>query len=326
MTPVVTRSGPQNTAAAGEAVLELTDVTVSYGPVEAVGQVSFRVMPGTVVALVGPNGAGKTTLLETIQGYLIPDAGRVRVFGLDPAVDTSRLAHRWGVMPQQGGLPMGLTVGEAVRLFRDLHGSTAQVDNLLATVGLSSLANRKWRRTSGGEQQRLSLAIALCGGSDLLLLDEPTAAVDAAGREQVLELIATRAASGSAVLLTTHRFDDVERVADRVVMIANGHVVADSELDALTADRHHIRFTARPGIPTDSLSQRLGPVQETAPGRYEVQTAPDPASVTTLVSWLADQGIAPESVEAGRTSLEARFLELTRTTPARTASPTRGSE
>lgn len=293
-------------------VLAVADVVVRYGSTTALDGVSLTVEPGEVVALLGPNGAGKTTLLETIEGYRTPTTGSVRVFDVDPATSRSSIAHRWGVMPQTNGLPMGLTTGEAIKLFAGLYGSTANPDDIAETAGLSSLRRRKWRRLSGGEQQRLSLALALAGGSDLLLLDEPTAAVDQAGRERILEIVQARASAGAAVLLTTHRFDDVEACADRVVVLDNGCVAASGTLADLTAVTDTIVFRAAPGLATSPIARSLQTnVEETKPGHYEVGLAPDATNVAALARTLADLEIPIDALDAGRTSVEAMFRRIT---------------
>lgn len=291
--------------------ISVAGLTVHRNQTRAVDDASFTVDIGQVVALVGPNGAGKTTIAETIEGYLQPTSGSVRVFDLSPTTDRSTLAARWGVMPQQGGLPMGLTVVETIELFAALHDSPADVGELLELTGLTSLADRRWRRLSGGEQQRLSLAIALCGGDDLLILDEPTAAVDPDGRARILALITERAKAGSTVLMTTHRFDDVEQVADHVIMMDRGRIVADESLSSLTADGDHIRFSAPADLDVSPLTELVGPTQQIRPGRFEVVAPADPANVGAVVNWLTARNITPEQLEAGRTSLEARFHELT---------------
>ncbi len=293
-----------------QAIVELVDVTVERGTTTALSSASLVVRPGEVVGILGPNGAGKTTLLETIQGYLRPDVGRVAVFGLDPAAQTHDIAARWGVMPQSSGLPMGLTVRESIRLFRDLHGSPASVDEVIATTDLGRLADRRWRSLSGGEQQRLSLAIALCGGSELLMLDEPTAAVDTEGRDRILNLIQTLGAAGSTVLMTTHRFEDVDAVAARTVILNRGTIVADASIDELTSDRDHVRFQAEPGLDVSALRAVLGAAVETAPGLYQVDAAAGPSSVATLAGWLADHGIDATSIQSGKASLEERYRAL----------------
>jgi ABC-2 type transport system ATP-binding protein len=289
-------------------------VVVNYGSFTAIDGLSLRVEPGHVVALLGPNGAGKTTLLETIEGYRSPDRGSVRVFGLDPVADRHALAPRWGVMPQRGGFPMGLTVGEAVRLFAGLSNATDRVPQILDATGLTTIIGRRWRACSGGEQQRLSLAIALCGGSELLLLDEPTAAVDAEGRDRILELVRRRADAGAAVLLTTHRFDDVERVADRAVIIASGRARAAGTIDELTVAPDRIEFRSAEGLPVADLGRRLGAaVTELRPGAYVTDAVASTEVVTVINGWLAEHSTLAESMLVGRRTLEDVVLELTGT-------------
>ncbi len=293
------------------AAIEVNELTVELGQSAVVADVTFSVAAGEVVGLLGPNGAGKTTTIETIEGYRRPTSGSVRVAGLDPFTDRSALADQWGVMPQAGGLPMGLTVGEALELFAALHGSSIDQQSVLATCGLTELASRRWRRLSGGEQQRLSLALALCGGAEVLLLDEPTAALDAEGRARVLDLIRSRAAEGAAVLVTTHRFDDVEQTADRVVVLHQGRVEHAGTVHDLTSGQAHIRFRTSAGLDVAALSAALGgPVVETAPGRYQVDVEPTPAAATELTTWLAEQGLVASSIDSGTRSLEEIMLEL----------------
>lgn len=296
---------------ASEAAIEVLDLVREIDGQRVVDGLSLRVEPGEIVGLLGPNGAGKTTTVETIEGYQSPTAGRVSVLGLDPIADRTVLAARWGVMPQAGGLPMGLTVAEAVELFVRLHDSPADPDELLETCGLSELGRRRWRRMSGGEQQRLSLALALAGGPDVLLLDEPTAALDAAGRGRVLDIIRARADAGTAVLITTHRYDDVERVGDRVVVIDDGRLVVSGTVDELTSGQPHIRFDADPGLDTTSLASSLdAPITEARPGHYQIDLDPSPTRVAAVTTWLADRQLVASSIEAGRRSLEEIMLGL----------------
>lgn len=292
-------------------IVELSGVTIRRGETTALADVDMVIRKGDIVGILGPNGAGKTTMLESIQGYLTPNTGTVRVFGSDPRADTHRLASRWAVMPQSSGLPMGLTVKEAIQLFRDLHGSATSVSDVMAMTDLSGLSNRRWRSLSGGEQQRLSLAIALCGGTDLLMLDEPTAAVDVEGRDRILDLITELGRSGSTILLTTHRFEDVDRLASRVVMIDRGRIVADAPIDELTSDREHVRFQADAGLNLATLTDVLGTAQEVTPGNYRVEAPAGPSSVAALAGWLAEHDIEATAIESGKASLEDRYRSLT---------------
>lgn len=305
-------------------IVELHQVRVDLAAVRAVDGVDLQVGAGEVVALLGPNGAGKTTTLETIEGYRSPTAGEVRVFGVDPARDRRRIAHRWGVMPQTGGLPTGMTVAEAVRLFAELsHPAPAEAvdraDRAIEVTGLADLLRRRWRRLSGGEQQRLSLALALVGGDELLLLDEPTAAVDAEGRRRVLAAIEARATAGAGVLVTTHRFDDVEAIADRVVVLDRGRVVAADTVSALTEGHDDLTVTLEAAAATAELPPALtAAIAETfgaAPlrlpdGRLRVAATADAEAVAALSSLLAEHRVGARSIEAGRRSLAERFDEL----------------
>ncbi len=300
-----------STADQPDPIVELSGVTIQRGDTTALADVDVSIRRGDIVGILGPNGAGKTTMLESIQGYLTPDEGSVRVFGADPTVDTHTLASRWGVMPQTSGLPMGLTVKESIQLFRDLQGSPASIADVMEMTGMTALANRRWRSLSGGEQQRLSLAIALCGGTDLLMLDEPTAAVDVEGRDRILELIAELGRNGSTILLTTHRFEDVDHLASRVIMIDRGRIVADAPIDELTSDREHVRFRAEPGLDLTSLAATLGATEEITPGNYRVHAAAGAASVATLAAWLAEHEVEATAIESGKASLEDRYRALT---------------
>ena len=292
--------------------IDVQSLTIRFDEAVAVNNVSFTVARGEVVALLGPNGAGKTTTMETIEGYRTPDQGSILVFGQNPRTQRRQLAQRWGVMPQTGGLPMGLTVGEAVKLFANLHDYSDSTDDLLQAAGLMELTKQRWRKLSGGEQQRLSLTLALCGGRELLLLDEPTAAVDARGRERILGIIRERAASGAGVLVTTHRFDDVEQIADRVIILDNGVIVGSGSLDELTSNPDSIQFTADIGLATVELSQTLGHrVVEGTPGSYVVDSLPTPELIATLTGWLAKEGHSLGQLSAGRQDLEDVFLRLT---------------
>ncbi len=274
-------------------------------------EITFHVGAGEIVGLLGPNGAGKTTTIESIEGYRVPTSGDVTVLGLNPLTDRTALADRWGVMPQEGGLPMGLTVIEAIELFVGLHQSSTSPDSLIDLCGLDSVRTRRWRGMSGGEQQRLNLALALSGGSDVLLLDEPTAALDAQGRERVLDVIRARADAGTAVLITTHNYADVERVADRAVVLDHGRVVVSGSVAELTGGQPHIRFAAAAALDAKDLSALLdADVTEQSAGHYQVDAEPTPARMAAITSWLAEQGEVASTMEAGRRSLEELMLGL----------------
>jgi ABC-2 type transport system ATP-binding protein len=296
------------------AAVDVSGLVVRYGRLTAVDGVSFTADAGEVVAMLGPNGAGKTTTIETLEGYRSPTKGTVRVLGLDPVRDHSRLTPRIGVMLQQGGVYPGIRAGEALRLFAAYYDDPADPEELLARVGLERQRSTMWRHLSGGEQQRLSLALALVGRPEVAFLDEPTAGVDVGGRQVVRGIVRDLAAGGTCVLLATHELEEVERVADRVVIVDRGRLLASgtpAELAGQDAGSV-ISFGAPPGVDTVALAERLGaPVTEVAPGEYRVDAAASPATVATLTAWLAENDLALADLRAGRQRLEDVFLRLT---------------
>ena len=294
--------------------IDVSDLRVRYGTVVAVDGVSFTVEAGEVVALLGPNGAGKTTTVETLEGYRRPHGGSVRVLGLDPGRDHRRLVPRIGVMLQRGGVYPGMNALSALRLFAAYYDEPRPVDDLLDLVGLRSVAGTPWRRLSGGEQQRLSLALALVGRPEVAFLDEPTAGVDLHGRVAIREVVRSLRDDGVCVLLTTHELEEAERVADRVVIVDRGRVVGagtPAELMA-TAGESAVRFAAPPGLPVDALAAAVGAsVVEERPGEYRVDAPSSPRLVADLTAWLAEHDLPLADLRAGRHSLEDVFLRLT---------------
>ena len=285
-----------------------------YGDVLAVDHLSFVAEAGQVTALLGPNGAGKTSTVEVLEGYRIADSGRVRVLGLDPLTQKAQLVERMGVMLQRGGVQPGLKVHEAVRLFCALHGDRRRPEELVALVGLGDQAGRTWKQLSGGEQQRLSLALALAGRPEVVFLDEPTASVDVAGRQVVRRIIADLAAEGCCVLLTTHELDEAERVADEVLIVDHGRLVAAGTPAQLRSQDavDEIRFGTDRWLDTAGLAGVLDAnVEEVAPGEYLARVAPTPANVATITAWLAEHDLQLTDLRAGRHRLEDVFLRLT---------------
>ena len=213
-----------------------------------------------MLALLGPNGAGKTSTVEALEGYRPIAGGTVRVLGLDPGRDHAALVPRIGVMLQKGGVYPMLGPAQVLHLFAAYYDDPEDPDALLDQVGLADARRTPWRRLSGGEQQRLSLALALVGRPEVLFLDEPTAGVDPEGRIVVRDLIAAQRDKGLCVLLTTHELDEAERVADRVVIIDQGRLLAEgtpAELASGTADGS-VRFSTDPGIDTAALAAAIG--------------------------------------------------------------------
>lgn len=292
---------------------------IRYGDLVAVDGLSFSAEPGRITALLGPNGAGKTSIVEACEGYRTLSSGTVRVLGLDPVLEHGSLVGRLGIMLQQGGVYPGIKVGEAVALFAAYYGGRTDPAELVVTVGLADRASSTWRQLSGGEQQRLSLALALAGRPDVLFLDEPTASVDVAGRQRVRALIREQAERGCCVVLTTHELEEAERLADHVVIVDHGRAVAagsPGELMRATPSAE-LRFGAAPGLDIAGLGATLGAlVREETPGEYHVDAAPSPALVAALAAWLAERDLALADLRAGRKRLEDVYLALTTETSA----------
>lgn len=296
------------------AAIEVDGLVIRYGSLTAVDDVSFTVESGEVVTLLGPNGAGKTSTVETLEGYRRPDVGRVEVLGRDPVADMAALAPRIGVMPQTGGVYPGIRADEMLRLYAGYYAEPTDTHELLGLVGLSNKAKRMWRDLSGGEQQRLSLALALVGRPVVAFLDEPTAGVDISGRQMVRRIVRDLADRGVAVLLTTHDLAEAEKVADRVVIIDHGQLVASGALSELSTTQggHEIRFGAPAGLDGTALAARLGgPVTEESPGEYRVEVDPTPQTIAALTAWLAERDVPLADLRARRHRLEDIFLSLT---------------
>lgn len=295
----------------GQAAVEVDDLRVTYGSVTAVDGVSFVARAGEVTAILGPNGAGKTSTIEVCEGYRRPTSGRVSVLGLDPARDQRRLSERMGVMLQEGGVYPSARPGDVVALYCRLHGRGADPAALLDKVGLSHRARSPWRRLSGGEKQRLSLALALAARPDVAFLDEPTSGVDANGRAAIRDIVADLAGGGCAVVLATHELDEVERMADRVVIIDRGSVVADGTLDEIRSGSREMRV--RTALPVDhaDLERAVGhPVIVLGDNEYLIEAA-DRQAVARMSVWLADRGIDVVDLRAGQARLEDVFRALT---------------
>lgn len=308
--PAAGPSGPDTSPA-----VEVSDLTIRYDDHVAVDGLSFRAERGQITALLGPNGAGKTSTVETLEGYRRATSGTVRVLGLDPWSEHARLVERIGVMLQTGGVYTGIRPPEVLRLFASYFDDPADPDELLERVGLGDRRRSTWRSMSGGEQQRLSLALALIGRPEVAFLDEPTAGIDPAGRQLIRRLVADLRADGVAVLLTTHDLDEAEKLADRVVIIDHGHLLADATPTELMASGQgdELLFGATGGLDVAALADRLGAaVTEESPGEYRVAAAPTPTTVAALTAWLAEHDLPLADLRAGRQSLEDVFLRLTR--------------
>jgi ABC-2 type transport system ATP-binding protein len=297
------------------AAVEVSGLVMQYGSVRAVDGLSFEVALSRVTALLGPNGAGKTTTVETCEGFRRPDQGQVRVLGLDPIRDAKALHPRVGVMLQSGGCYPGARTLEMLDLLAADAAHPLNTGELLERLGLTHVARTTYRRLSGGEKQRLSLGLAVVGRPELVFLDEPTAGLDVQGRRDTWELIADLRDAGVTVILTTHAMDEAERLADAVVIINHGRLVATGTPAELTASdgEGQLSFRARPGLDLDTLLATLPAVtgREGPPGAYLLRGTVDPQLLAAVTSWCAGNGVMAQDLRVQQRSLEDVFVELT---------------
>jgi ABC-2 type transport system ATP-binding protein len=299
-----------------DAAIDVVALEKRYGETRALDGITFSIAIGEVFGLLGPNGAGKTTTVEILEGYRRQDAGEVRVLGVDPWHDGARLRPRIGVMLQEGGLYPGIRPLEALRLFASYYDEPDDPERLLDVVGLRDAEHTLVRRMSGGQQQRLSLALALIGRPTLVFLDEPTAGMDPHARATTWALIRDLRDRGATVVLTTHAMQEAEELCDRVGIVNRGRLVAyASPAELTTTAAADVRFVATSGLDLEKLSRAVDVpaelLREPKPGEYVLDVAPTPTIVAALTAWLNDQDVLVRELRAGRGSLEDVFLRLT---------------
>jgi len=279
----------------------------------AVDNVSFEAPSGSVTVILGPNGAGKTSTIEVCEGFRTAKTGSVRVLGLDPVSDHRALTERMGVMLQGGGVYPSARVRDVVSHFCALHNKGVNATQLIERVGLSNRSTGTWRKLSGGEQQRLSLALALAADPDVIFLDEPTSGVDIDGRDVIADIIRDLAARGTTVVLASHDMAEAEKVATHAVLFNSGKVIASGEITSLLTSRKHLRFTSSEGlVPAELAVSIKSPVVAIGDGVYEVASEPTPQLMTRISQWLADNSHPLIGVDMGKESLEDTYRRLTR--------------
>ncbi|HIW96165.1 MAG TPA: ABC transporter ATP-binding protein [Candidatus Corynebacterium gallistercoris] len=311
------------TPEAPDTVLEVRGAVKRFGRNTAVNGLSLTVRRGGVVAILGPNGAGKTTTVEMCEGFLAPDEGTVRTFGMDPYKHADQVRPRLGVMLQGGGAYPGIRVGEMVELVASYHADPLDTQWLLETVGLQNHVSTPYRRLSGGQQQRLSLACALVGRPELVFLDEPTAGLDAQSRLAVWDLVRALRRDGVAVVLTTHLMDEAEALADQVYIVDKGSIVASgSPADMIHGADEGKRTTI--ALETDRPVEVQQLERELAAQGHDVQVSPrgenkyalvfphvDPEVVAAVAVSLQKQQVLAISLNLNTQSLEDVFLSIT---------------
>jgi ABC-2 type transport system ATP-binding protein len=289
--------------------VDVNHLEVTFGDVRAVNDVSIETNYGEVVALLGPNGAGKTTLVETLLGFRPPTAGTVRLHGLDPRRDHREVVARTGALLQRGGVWAPMSPRDVLRLTASYYEAPRDVKELLTVLSLSGCATTPWRRLSGGEQQRTLLALALLGRPRALILDEPTTSVDPEGRQVIRDIILAERSRGCAVLLTTHELSEAERLADRLVILHEGRVLAQGTLDDLAGSPEMIVQSTGPVDPSSLAALLHCEVTLDNPLQLRCATTATPERIAAVSNYLASLGFSMVSLRT-RASLEERYLEL----------------
>jgi ABC-2 type transport system ATP-binding protein len=299
----------------GTAVVRVADLRKSYGPVEAVRGVSFEIHRGEVFGLLGPNGAGKTTTIEILEGLRQPDGGTVEVCGYDPARESALLKQRIGAQLQSTVLPDKIEVEEALRLFASFYQCALSVEDLLSRFGLTEKRKAYFDTLSGGQKQRLALALALVNDPELVLLDEPTAGLDAMVRRDIYALIEQLRGEQRTVLLTTHYIEEAERLANRVAIVDQGRLIAlgtPRDLVQRSGEGTRMEVRLEKPVPAERL-RALEAVLDCAErdGTYVLRVQPVAKAAVALVHLLEAEGNELLDLHISRPSLEDVFVEMT---------------
>ncbi len=299
-------------------VIEVDNLHKRYGERVAVRDVSFAVEEGEIFGILGPNGAGKTTTVECIEGLRPRDGGSVSVLGHDPATDPAPLRELVGVQLQEAELPDRLRVGEALELFSSFYPAPADTGELTAALGLDGLGDRPFAKLSGGQRQKLSIALALVGNPRIAVLDELTTGLDPSARRDTWALIERVRDRGVTIVLVTHSMEEAERLCDRVAVVDAGRVVAlgtPDELVSAVQAGQVLRFTPRPDV-DDRILAELPQVTDVRRDGEDVVVAGTADALAAVTAALASEGIFPERLRVEQATLEDAFVALTGRVPA----------
>jgi ABC-2 type transport system ATP-binding protein len=291
--------------------IEVSHLVKRYGPLAAVDDVSFSVRSGTVFSFLGPNGAGKTTTTEILEGLRNRTSGDVRALGLDPWTEATALHRRIGVIPQDFRFFDKITPREAVEYYGNLFGTHPEPDRLLARVQLADKAGSRFDTLSGGQKQKLGLALALTNDPEVCFLDEPTTGLDPTARRAIWEVIRGLKSEGRTVFLTTHYLEEAEILADQVAIIHHGRIIA-AGTPAEIIDAHgrpeRLRFQATPAL-ADYLRPKLGLPVTAADGRVEVELR-SKGDALRVLSAVEASGLPWQSFSTAQDTLEDVFVRL----------------
>ena len=301
----------------GMSIIEVDNLHKRYGEHVAVQDVSFAVEEGEIFGILGPNGAGKTTTVECVEGLRERDGGTVRVLGHDPATDPAALRELLGAQLQEAELPDRLRVGEALDLFASFYRAPADTRELTAALGLDGLEDRPFAKLSGGQRQKLSIALSLVGNPRVAVLDELTTGLDPAARRDTWALIERVRERGVTIMLVTHSMEEAERLCDRVAVVDTGRVVAlgtPGELVSAVQAGQVLRFVPRPDV-DDGLLADLPQVTDVRREGDEVVVAGSADALAAVTAALVREGIFPERLRVEQATLEDAFVALTGRVP-----------
>jgi len=297
-------------------VITVEDLHKHYGAVKAVDGVSFEVQEGEVFGFLGPNGAGKTTTIETIEGYRVPDSGRVTVLGLDPRKDGYEMKERIGIMLQETALYPDLRVSEVLRLFASYYHRAVDTDGLLEMIGLQEKRKAFVRELSGGQRQRVAIALALINDPELIFLDEPTAGLDPQSRRATWNWIGRAREEGKTVFLTTHYIEEAEELCDRVAIIDHGVIIALDTPQRLMAGMEiesRIDFSIEGVLDVASLESMPGVTKALGSGRgaFKIYTPDAQLALKSLIALAEKEGCQLKGLTVEGATLEDVFIRLT---------------
>ncbi|WP_329312911.1 ABC transporter ATP-binding protein [Streptomyces sp. NBC_01262] len=307
MTATATRTAGSATGTPATAAVRFADVSKSFGDVRAVAGLSLTLHPGETVALLGPNGAGKSTALDLLLGLRTADSGTVELFGTSPRQAITQ--GRVGAMLQSGGLMEEVTVRELVRLACDLHPRAYPVDQVLATADLTDIADRKVNKLSGGQEQRVRFALATAGANDLIVLDEPTTGMDVSARQSFWTTMRAQAAQGRTVLFATHYLEEADAIADRVLVLHQGRLLADGTAAQIKARAGARRIVFDLETADEALLRGLPHVASLEVSGRTVRIGSTDADATVHAVYAA--GLYPRNLEVAGLGLEQAFLAIT---------------
>jgi ABC-2 type transport system ATP-binding protein len=294
-------------------IIDVQHLRKRYDDTVAVEDVSFAVDEGEIFGVLGPNGAGKTTTVECIEGLRARDEGAISVLGLDPATEGAQLRELLGAQLQHSQLPEKLEVREALDLYRSFYREPAEIEPLVEALGLSHVLDRRFAKLSGGEKQRLSIALALLGNPRIAVLDELTTGLDPAARRDTWSLIEGIRDKGVTILLVTHFMEEAERLCDRVAVIDAGRVVAIDTPDALAAGvqaEQRIRFRT-PTALDDRLLTGLPEVASVQREGDQIVVTGNGEALAAVTAALARNGIVVQQLRVEQANLEDAFVALT---------------